>query len=127
MSLVTTAMWKRSRIALHKESTNAVFPEPTGPPTPTRKVSRFAVIQSSSTTPQRGTAPATRTRGTWSRRSFGDETAGRRALYFMGVRSVVVVAAFILCPLTGCPGGADLDDTERFKALQAGTTGSAGA
>src|SRR5687768_17355293 len=44
MSLVTTAMRKRSHIALHSASTSAVFPEPTGPPTPTRNVSRFAVI-----------------------------------------------------------------------------------
>src|SRR5579862_7984212 len=37
MSLVTTAISKRSRSCLQSESTRAVFPEPTGPPTPTRR------------------------------------------------------------------------------------------
>src|SRR5688572_24736205 len=39
MSFVTTAIWKRSRMFLQSKSTRAVFPEPTGPPTPTRSVS----------------------------------------------------------------------------------------
>src|SRR5688572_28514977 len=39
MSFVTTAIWKRSRMFLQSESTSAVFPEPTGPPTPTRSIS----------------------------------------------------------------------------------------
>src|SRR5687768_10195464 len=37
MSLVTTAMLKRSRKRLHSASTIAVLPEPTGPPMPTRR------------------------------------------------------------------------------------------
>src|SRR5688572_20525869 len=36
MSLVTTAIEWRSRIALQRRSTRAVFPEPTGAPIPTR-------------------------------------------------------------------------------------------
>src|SRR5688500_17265277 len=36
MSFVTTATWKRSRSRLQRASTRAVFPDPTGPPTPTR-------------------------------------------------------------------------------------------
>src|SRR5688500_7027334 len=44
MSLVTTAMLNRSRMRLHKASTNAVLPEPTGPPTPTRSTSGFAFM-----------------------------------------------------------------------------------
>src|ERR1700689_2834566 len=39
MSFVTTAISKRSRRRLHSASTSAVFPEPTGPPTPSRKTS----------------------------------------------------------------------------------------
>src|SRR5688572_33247271 len=39
MSLVTTAICRDSRRRLHRASTSAVFPEPTGPPTPTRSVS----------------------------------------------------------------------------------------
>src|SRR3954463_16344039 len=48
MSLVTTAMRKRSRMALQSESTRAVLPEPTGPPTPTRRVSRADAVMGSS-------------------------------------------------------------------------------
>src|SRR4029077_4294275 len=36
MSLVMAAISKRSRSRLHSQSINAVLPEPTGPPTPTR-------------------------------------------------------------------------------------------
>src|SRR5262245_51407952 len=36
MSLVTTAISKRSRSARHSANVNAVLPEPTGPPIPTR-------------------------------------------------------------------------------------------
>src|ERR1700686_2636051 len=39
MSLVTTAMSRRWRKRLQSESTRAVLPEPTGPPTPTRNTS----------------------------------------------------------------------------------------
>src|SRR5579863_4563223 len=41
MSLVTTAMSSRSRSRLQSESTRAVLPEPTGPPTPTRSTLRW--------------------------------------------------------------------------------------
>src|ERR687897_915634 len=37
MSLVIAATSQASRIRLHSESTNAVLPEPTGPPIPTRR------------------------------------------------------------------------------------------
>src|SRR6185437_6993304 len=37
MSLVMAAIWYLSRSALHKRSISAVLPEPTGPPTPTRR------------------------------------------------------------------------------------------
>src|SRR5690554_6418392 len=37
MSLVTTSISSRSRSRLQSTSSNAVLPEPTGPPTPTRK------------------------------------------------------------------------------------------
>src|SRR5471032_804024 len=40
MSLVTTTRSQRSRIALHNISTSVVFPDPTGPPTPTRSGGR---------------------------------------------------------------------------------------
>src|SRR5262245_54991533 len=39
MSLVTTAICSESRMRLQSASTSAVLPEPTGPPTPTRRVS----------------------------------------------------------------------------------------
>src|SRR5450631_3233615 len=39
MSLVTTAISSRSRRRLHRRSTSAVLPEPTGPPTPRRSTS----------------------------------------------------------------------------------------
>jgi hypothetical protein len=45
----------------------------------------------------------------------------------MGVRSWVVLGAFMAAPLSGCPGGADLDDPDRFPALQADTAGAAGS
>jgi hypothetical protein len=45
----------------------------------------------------------------------------------MGVRSWVVVGAFIAAPLSGCPGGADIEDPDRFTALQVGTAGAAGS
>src|SRR5260221_2785752 len=37
MSLVIAAISKRPRSALHNASISAVLPEPTGPPTPTRR------------------------------------------------------------------------------------------
>jgi hypothetical protein len=39
-----------------------------------------------------------------------------------------VLGAFIVAPLSGCPGGADLEDPDRFTALQAvaGAAGSSG-
>src|SRR3954447_1166177 len=46
MSLVTTAMSSVARIFLHSRSTSAVLPEPTGPPTPTRKGPRIVISHS---------------------------------------------------------------------------------
>jgi urease accessory protein len=42
-SLVTTAMLNRSRMRLQRLSTSAVFPEPTGPPTPSRNTSALDI------------------------------------------------------------------------------------
>src|SRR5437868_6291859 len=42
MSLVTTAKRYRSRSALHNRSTNAVLPDPTGPPMPIFSDMRFS-------------------------------------------------------------------------------------
>src|SRR5262252_6935632 len=44
MSLVTSAIWYDSRRCLHRASTRAVLPEPTGPATPTRRGWVFIVL-----------------------------------------------------------------------------------
>lgn len=45
----------------------------------------------------------------------------------MGVRSVVVLGALVLVPLSGCPGGAELENPERFTAGSSGSSGAAGS